>query len=215
MVLIEPVAENYPDLVLEFFGARLDVENEKERGDRYDAIPYDFQKLGAPLSAQPELVVDFVFSWFKKSSELFHYRGANLVSNTFPEFDEKLEEKLIQLVQTKNDAEIDFVTSILRNYKGETFLHTVCREIVIAVNGEGPFSREVKFILEESGVLHGEFGFVERCKRKKEEIEYWENDPDPVVREFAEKYIRSLERQRAAEQRRAEEDLELRKHKYD
>ena len=186
----------------------------KRPSDDYKAIPYTFQKLQTPLSQYPELVVNTVFNWYKKSPNLFQYRGARLVTITFPEFDERLEQRLLQLVQTKYDEELDFVISIMKDYKGKTILHKICRELIIVVEGQGHFCREVEIVLQEAGVLHGEFGFVTMCKQKKEEIKYWLDDPEQVVREFANKYIRMLDREQASEQRRAEEELELRKHIY-
>jgi len=212
--ILVPIANIHLDLSLEFFGKRLQIENEKDSSVRYDAIPYDFQELDKCLEVDPHLLVDTVFSWYEKHPDLFQYRGANLISNTFPAFNPDLETKFLELIRTRGEDVLTFVTSVLRNYEGETFLHPVCREIVIAVDGEGIFASEVRIILEESGVLHGEFGFVERCKRKQEEIQYWLEDESEIVREFANNYIRGLERQRASEQRRAEEELELRKHVY-
>ena len=43
----------------------------------------------------------------------------------------------------------------------------------------------------------------------------WLTDPDQKVRSFAQQYIASLDRRIAAEQRRSEEDLEMRKRRYD
>jgi hypothetical protein len=43
----------------------------------------------------------------------------------------------------------------------------------------------------------------------------WLTDPDAHVRVFAESYVRLLDRRIAAEQRRAEESLEMRKRMYD
>jgi hypothetical protein len=43
----------------------------------------------------------------------------------------------------------------------------------------------------------------------------WLVDIDPHVRAFAESYVRALDRQIAAEQRRSEEDIEMRKRMYD
>ena len=134
--------------------------------------------------------------------------------NTFPEFEEGIEQRLLQLVQTKNHEELDFVISIMKDYKGKTFLHKVCREIVILDEGQGTYSGDVEIVLQETGVVHGDFGFVDICKQKKKEIEHWLEDPELVVREFAKKYIHMLDLQIASEQRRAEEDLELRKHGY-
>ena len=134
--VIEALLMNYPDMVLEFFGDRYDIENAKDSNDDYEAIPYTFQKLQPPLSQYPELIVNSAFDWYKKSPDIFLYRGARLVTNTFPEFDERVEQRLLQLVQTKNQEELDFVISIMRDYKGKPFLHKICREIVIL--DEGP-----------------------------------------------------------------------------
>jgi len=60
----------------------------------------------------------------------------------------------------------------------------------------------------------GEFGFVEAFQRKKAEMEAWLSDPRQKVREFAEKYRRSLERRIASEQRRSESDHELRRREW-
>lgn len=57
----------------------------------------------------------------------------------------------------------------------------------------------------------GEFGFVHAYEAKKHEIEPWLEDPHLAVQAFARRYQRSLDRQIAAEQRRSEEALELRK----
>jgi hypothetical protein len=42
----------------------------------------------------------------------------------------------------------------------------------------------------------------------------WLDDPDAKIRAFAESYVRQLDRQIAAEQRRSEESLEMRKRMY-
>jgi hypothetical protein len=55
----------------------------------------------------------------------------------------------------------------------------------------------------------------EAYQRKKAEIAPWLDDERDKVRLFAERYTRSLDRQIAAEQRRAQEDIEMRKRDYD
>ncbi|VUX55559.1 putative RelA/SpoT domain protein [uncultured Woeseiaceae bacterium] len=213
--LLEPIVNNHPALVVGFFGNRLDIENQRESKEHYDAIPYDFYSLSTALSAVPDLLVDAALGWFQKQAELFQYRGANLISNTFPEFNDTLEQKLLELIATGEEQLLDFVVSILRNYHGETFLHEVCKQIVMVADPGSHHVRDVMIILEESGVMSGEFGFADRCKRKKEEIEYWLKDEDPKVRSFTERYIRGLDRQRAAELRRVGEEIELRKHQFE
>jgi hypothetical protein len=74
---------------------------------------------------------------------------------------------------------------------------------------------DIERALEATGVVSGEFGFVSAYQEKRRAIEPWLEDKRRRVRKFAERYIRSLDRAIAAEQRRAETDLELRKHQFD
>jgi hypothetical protein len=64
-------------------------------------------------------------------------------------------------------------------------------------------------------VVAGEFGLVEAYRTRKVQIETRLSDPRPQVRRFAERFIRRLEQSIAAEQRRAEEDKELRRLRYE
>jgi hypothetical protein len=64
-------------------------------------------------------------------------------------------------------------------------------------------------------VVSGEFGLVEAYKQKRKAVATWLSDGDSKVRSFAEKYVGSLDLQIAAEQRRSEEDIEMRKRMYD
>ena len=78
-----------------------------------------------------------------------------------------------------------------------------------------PLLKEVELILQTTGVVAGEFGFVGVYRRKKQEMADWLTDVDPDVRAFAESYVRTLDRPIAAEQRRSEEDIEIRRRMYD
>lgn len=73
---------------------------------------------------------------------------------------------------------------------------------------------EISNIMKSTGVLRGEFGRVNALHQKKEAISHWLNDSNPKVKAFARKYIADLDKQIIYEQRRAEEDIELRKHQY-
>jgi hypothetical protein len=73
----------------------------------------------------------------------------------------------------------------------------------------------VEIVLQDTGPVMGEFGLVEAYSRKKREMVSWFDDPDARVRAFAESHILMLDRQIAAEQRRSEESIEMRKRMYD
>ena len=125
-----------------------------------------------------------------------------------------MEAKLISIVHEGGDEPIDFVLQILRTYQGETFLHELCREIVDSLPENDGRLGEVEVVLESTGVVSGQFGFVEAYQRKKDEVASWLNDKRPKVRAFAETYQRSLDRTIAAEQRRSEADYELRRREW-
>ena len=87
--------------------------------------------------------------------------------------------------------------------------------VVRALPAGDPLLPDVEVVLQSTGVLAGAFGFVEAYTKKKQEMAGWLTDADAHVRVFAESYVRLLDRRIAAEQRRAEESLEMRKRMYD
>jgi hypothetical protein len=64
-------------------------------------------------------------------------------------------------------------------------------------------------------MVSGEFGFVEAYRVKKAQIATWLSEPRPQVRSFAMRSIRRLEQSIAAEQRRAEQNKEMRRRQYE
>ena len=104
---------------------------------------------------------------------------------------------------------------VMSSYHGEPFLNETCKAVVRALPAGDPLLGDVEVILQSTGVVAGEFGFVEAYARKKQETAGWLTDADDHVRAFAESYVRLLDRRIAAEQRRSEESIEMRKRMYD
>ena len=104
---------------------------------------------------------------------------------------------------------------MLLGYRGQPILHETCKAIVRTLSLDDTLLGNVQIILESTDVVSGEFGLVEAYKQKREALLPWLSDTNPKVKVFAEQYIGSLDRQIAAEQRRSEEDLEMRKRMYD
>jgi hypothetical protein len=121
---------------------------------------------------------------------------------------------LQSLIQGHDRANIEFVVKILRNYEGKAFIYDLCKEIVALLPPEDTLLNEIEAALDSTGVVTGEFGFVEAYKRKRTEFESWLSDPQESVQSFARRHVLSLDRRIAAEQRRSEEDLEMRKREY-
>jgi len=89
------------------------------------------------------------------------------------------------------------------------------KRLVIRLPPDDPRLAKVEISLQNTGVVSGEFGFSEAYRRKKAEIAPWLDDDQPIVREFADRYMKKLDRMIAAEQRRAEQGRELRRREFE
>jgi hypothetical protein len=133
----------------------------------------------------------------------------------FPAFPENLAQELTALAATGTDDDVGFILQVLRAYQGQQTTHEVVRELVARLPADDRRLEVAQICLQSTGVVAGEFGLVEAYRTRKVQIETWLSDPRPQVRRFAERFIRRLEQSIAAEQRRAEEDKELRRLRYE
>jgi len=108
-----------------------------------------------------------------------------------------------------------FVLGILRNYNGVLRTHEVMKAVAANSSADGTIIVELERSLFATGVVSGEFGIADAYRRKKAEITPWLEDERPRVRAFAEKAIGSLDVNIAAEQRRAEQQREMRRREFD
>ncbi len=177
--------------------------------------PFDLGNLREPLSKVPRELVSAARAWFDEDDRLFTDRGGQLLKGIFPDLSWEFEQVLLERVRTGDATNLQFVTRILNAYDGQSFLHGICKEIVAALDPDDPLLMKVKSVLDATGTVLGEFGMVAAYEQKIVEIEAWRTDPRERVCAFADWHIRSLERQAAAERRRSEESLELRRREYD
>jgi len=185
-----------------------------EEGERYEDIPFQFECLQKSFGPIAEHAVATVRQWFVSGDSMFQFRGGRLLAISFPEFADPFRRKLLSLVETGQRADIEFVLRVLTNYHGQTFLHEICKAVVKTLPDNDPFLSDVEIILESTDVLKGEFGRVHAYTAKKQEVADWLADPDAKVKAFAKRYTLLLDRQISADQRRAEESIEMRKRTY-
>ncbi len=209
------LADSHAARVFDFFGDRLKFSTELDDEDSYEPIPHHFYTLQNSFSSIADHAVDTVRKWFVTGDPLFQFTGGRMLSSSFPDLPAAFEQKLLSYVHRNVREEIEFVVRVLSSYRGQSFLYETCKEIVRALSPEDTLLSNVQIILQSTGVVSGEFGLVEAYKEKREVLLPWLLDADPKVQAFAEQYIGSLDRQIAAEQRRSEEDLEMRKRMYD
>ena len=215
--VLSACAKNSPKELIRFFYERVKIHVKKELKKAYEAIPVELPKLlKEPLSQHAKVVIEEIPKWFKKEDELYYREGGHLLQVIFPAFHPELEEQLIKLLRSKNKDKADIVLWVLRSYEDETtFLHNVCKEFIKQYPKNREYRQELFCVLSKVGTVKGEYGFVEGCKRRKQEIQEWKKDESGVIRDFAQKYEIYLSKWIDYEKKSADENIEMRKRKFE
>lgn len=213
--VLAPIAEKYPQKIINFFYKRFLIQKRKKQEDHYDAIPYSLHEVDKPLSENAEIVVPEILKWFKKKDYLLYWEGSRLIEAIFPVFNKILEKELIELIKSKISKNVEIVFNILRAYKGEEFLHNVCKEWIKEYPKNEDYHKKIFIILSQMGVVSGEYGFVKGFEKKKEEIQSWKEDKNEAIQLFVKEYEDYLKKRILYEKKQADEDIELRKRQFD
>ncbi len=215
--VLQCLAERYPESVWDYFGDRLARAEQAvdENRDEFEAVPYRLHDLQKALSKDAELAIVKGMAWFTRDPTLFQFRGGRLLCAVFPRDADAFMAALAALVKEGGAIEADFALDVLRNYQGEPFTHVVLKEIVARYPAGDRRHGGVRACLENTGVVHGELGFANAWRVKKETLSEWLDDPRQEIRVFAEKEVASLDLMIATEERRAEASTRLRRMDYD
>ena len=118
------------------------------------------------------------------------------------------------MVRDGGERNLEIALAVLRAYEGPKAIHEVCKAIIKAIPHESDLRTEVAIALQTTGVVVGEYGFIEAYERKIQELQDWLNDSHEKVQEFARSYISSLEKRIEGERKRVAEEIALRKQEY-
>ena len=208
--LLVAVGRRHPQLVIDFFGARLHRKRD-ETGERFDPIPFDAHDLTEVLSPHADLLLPAVREWYDEDSGFHEYRGGRLLKHAFPELTDAVEAMLSDLARNGDERDFKFILKTLSPYEGAEQLYPVLMEVVDQLEAGDKLLNRVSNVLGETGVVSGEFGFVEVNARRKELIERYRDDPRPKVQAYARERARDLAQHMAWEQRRAARDVAQRR----
>lgn len=208
------IAERWPASVVTFIGNRLAFAKTDDAPARYDAVPFAVYGLQEPLAAVPELMLKGARKWYDAYPDYFTYDGGKLLASVFPHLSNGLEERLFTIAVDGDQDDFAFVLGILSAFEGKPCVYGLVRAIVAKLDPENVLLLEARSVLRESGVVSGQYGFVELHAKRKELIQMWLDDQNENVRRFATEHIRELDSQIAAETRSAEASLALRKLEY-
>jgi len=211
--LMVAVGRRHPGLVIDFFGDRL-RRKRGEVGERFDPVPFHAHDLPEVLSPHIDLLLPAVRLWFDEDSRLHEYRGGRLFKHVFPELTEDVAARLTEIVRQGDDKDFRFILGTLSPYNGAEGLYPVLMELVDRLEPGDRLLTGVSSVLGETGVVSGEFGFVDVYNRRKELIERYRDDPRPRVQAYAQDRARELAQHMAWEQRRAARDVAQRRREW-
>lgn len=208
--LLSYVADGHLERVWDFLGRRFAHPRDENGDHHFEAVPYRFQLLTRRLSSNVELALNKTRSWFDADSSLFAFRGGKVLAQIFPACVADVSDALIARVTTGNEDDARFVLGVMQNFHGEPATHAVLKALLVNFPDSDFVRSGVARSIQNTGVVHGEFGFVDSLREKRTLIEPWLSD-DGVVADFARQQISSIEREILSEQRRAEERNALRR----
>lgn len=216
--MVASVAKAFPVKVLRFIGERIQVGKSDAAPADYEAVPFDphvlRETLEAQLAASPEVVLKEAQGWFQTDRLRFPYGGARTVVSIFPAVEGDMAACLMQIATDGDPGELAFLVALLEAYNGQRFLYPVLRALVARLEPGDALLRGVARAFEQSGVVSGEFGYVELNMERRAWIQPWLDDESEKVRAYAQKRIRELDATIASETRRAEIDLAMRRMAY-
>jgi len=179
----------------------------------YDVIPYDLNRLNEVLQKKAKTIIHKVMSWHKLNNKTVNYYSSRLICILFPSFHDELEKSLIRTINDDENSS-DIVLSILGQYEGQAFLHDVCIEMIKKYGSNSDIARDITGILSATGIVSGEFGFVNAYNDKKASIQYLKREPDTEVRKFAKGYEKHLDMRILSETKHVEARIAAMKIEY-
>lgn len=208
--LLVAVSGQHPQLVVDFFGTRL-RRKRAETGERFDPVPFDAHDLAEALSPHADLLLPAVRQWYEEDSSFHEYRGGRLLKHAFPELTDAVEARLSDLARQGDERDFKFILKSLSAYEGAEQLYPVLMEVVDRLEPGDKLLNRVSNVLGATGVVSGEFGFVEVHALRKELIERYRDDPRLKVQAYARERARDLAQHMAWEQRRAAREVAQRR----
>lgn len=211
--ILLPLARQDHIAALEYFGRRIASAEEQGSG-LFDAVPFAFHEVNKAFQPHPHDVLEALRRWNEADRGNTRWQLSHFLSRVYPEFESPLPETLIALIESADGDSLVFLASLLDGFEGREELLPILRAILASDEATEDIEKTVAHVFHETGMMTGEFGAAQTYQAKADSIRPWLDDASERVRKFAEQEIRSLERRVAAENRRAQEEIALRRLNY-
>ena len=197
-------------MVLDWFGQRVEIARQ-ESSLEFESVPFSFQFFHEALQPHPRDVLASVRQWFDRDDSAPSWDATHFLSKIYPDLQEPLPSILLDLVHSANAADLAFLASSLRGFNGRPELIPILGAMLASETASDDTEGQVLEVLLETGVMTGEFGGAQTYQAKVELLEPWLDDKNTRVAKFAAREIASLRNRVAAENRRAQEQIAMRR----
>ncbi|MBI5227165.1 RelA/SpoT domain-containing protein [Candidatus Micrarchaeota archaeon] len=207
------LAKKDPKRIIQLFYDR----TKKEIADKKlsGAIPFEFHLLDAELKKHAPVVVKEVLNWFKNNDWKFNWEASHLLSRIFPKIEGEFQIELIELLRSKDMNNLDVVLWILDKYEGGPDVLELVKVIIQNFNITSKLRSELFRLVSNTGVVSGEYGFVNAYQDKIGSINAWVSSTDKNISEFAKEYIEYLQNRIKFENLRVEQRVDLMKNQFE
>ena len=211
--ILKSIAVAQHQMVLDWLGQRVGIAVQ-DSSSNFDAIPFSFQSLHEVLQPHPRDVIAFVREWYDLGDGYGRWVTSRLLNRVYPIFEEPLPSSLLDTIENADTEDLAFVASSLQGFNGRAELLPVLRAILASDAANDEVAQVVSRVLLETGVMTGEFGAAQTYQAKADQLAPWLGDENIRVAEFAAREIHTFEMMVASENRRAQEEIAMRRLRY-
>lgn len=204
--------------IMDVFEKRIlfEVKNKESRkswlnSDRYDAVPNHFNPdLREFISSHPDYlkIAGELASKMTTDWSIYNWN----IGEFFQEIGRNFDEIVMALIQKGDDENLMRAARALFSISGADF--KLCIEIVRRTQNEGILN-EVRSAMYGTGVVSGEYGLSNAYVAKASALEKYKEDQSDQVKDFVQQMIVSFTDRAAAERKRADEEIQLRKIEFE
>ena len=211
--ILKSIAATGHQMVLDWFGQRIEIAAQKPSLN-FDLIPFSFHSVHEALQPHPRDVIASMREWHDRDDGDGGSLLSNFLNRIYPNFEEPLPSTLLNFIDSADAEDLAFVASSLHGFEGRVELLPVLKAILRSDVVNNDIEGIVSQVLHETGEMTGAFGAAQTYQAKADLLRPWVGDESRRVDEFAAREIRSLDRIVASENRRAQEEIAMRKLQY-
>lgn len=223
--LFEPIVHKYPKDFIDFLLKRVEFRKKLKSTNRhssYDAIPNNFNRLGEVMRAHASVIIPLVIRWYslgtpKTDQGLYRWEASRILKGVFPG-NPLLEKELLKIIKGGGKKGLAIIDGFISCFEGQDFLWRLVEETINTYKRTPDYDnieRHFFGYLSQTGVVSGEYGFMEAFIIKKKALAPLKNSENQDFLDFLNNYEKYLDKRIVAEQKSSDDDIDRRRREFE